>query len=99
MLSSKERAYLLSLSVKLESQNTIGKEGFSEKVSKDISDSLRSHELVKVKVLETAPLGVKELAIEAAEKLDAEVVKIIGKKFILYKRNPQNQKIFFGVGK
>lgn len=99
MLKSKERAQLLSLSAKLETQNTIGKEGLSEKVIKDIGDSLRAHELVKVKVLETAPLSVSELAPAAAEKLEAELVKVIGKKFVLYKRNPKNQKIFLGAGK
>jgi|BioPla2DNA2_1021312.scaffolds.fasta_scaffold14466_5 RNA-binding protein len=95
MLNSKERARLLSLSAKLETQNTIGKEGFSESVAEDIGDSLRAHELVKVKVLETAPTGVRELGEEAADKLEAELVKVIGKKFILYRKNPKNQKIFF----
>lgn len=96
MISSKERAYLISLSAKLENQNIIGKEGLNEKVCKDIADSLRAHEIVKIKVLETAPLSVQELAHEAAERLSAEPVKIIGRKFILYKRNKDNQKIFFG---
>lgn len=99
MLKSKERAYLLSLSAKLDSQNTIGKEGLGDSVINDIADSLRCQELIKVKVLETAPGSVRELAEEVSVKLEAELVKVIGKKFILYKKNPVNQKIFFGEEK
>ena len=50
-------------------------------------------ELIKGKVLETAPLTSREAAEAIAEAVHAEVVQVIGRTFVLYRRNPKEPKI------
>ena len=45
--------------------------------------------MIKCKVLETAPKVPRDTAEEVAERTGAEVVQVIGTKFILYKANPK----------
>ncbi|MBR0442458.1 MAG: YhbY family RNA-binding protein, partial [Firmicutes bacterium] len=51
------------------------------------------HEMVKVKVQDSADVNVKELANEAAGRLDAEFVQAIGRRFVLYKESGDNKTI------
>ena len=50
---------------------------------------VRAREIIKVKVLENSIYSAKEAANEIAEKTGADVVQVIGNKFVLYKRNPK----------
>ena len=43
--------------------------------------------LIKGKCLETSPLSSRDAAEEIASQIGAEVVQVIGTKFILYRRN------------
>ena len=55
MLTSKQRAYLRSLANSAETILQVGKEGISENLIKQVDDALTARELIKGKVLETAP--------------------------------------------
>ena len=48
---------------------------------------LTARELIKVGVQENAPLTAREACEEVADLLGAEPVQVIGKKFVIYKRN------------
>ena len=50
-------------------------------------------ELIKGKVLETAPHSPRDTAEEIAEKTKSDVIQVIGTKFILYRKNQQDPKI------
>lgn len=67
----------------------VGKGGVSDDVVQQAVDALRKRELIKCKVLETAPKIPRETAEEIAQRTDSEVVQVIGTKFILYKENPK----------
>ena len=43
--------------------------------------------------METAPLSPKEVAEQIAQEVCAEVVQVIGTKFILYRKNQKEPKI------
>lgn len=87
MLTSKERAYLRSLSNKLDAIFQIGKGGINDNQLKQIDDALERRELVKVHVLENSLLDTRAVCNEVADAIGAEPVQVIGKKFILYKES------------
>ncbi len=93
MLTSKQRAYLRSLSNKLEPIFQVGKGGVNDNQLKQIDDALEKRELVKVHVLENALLDTREVCNEVADALGAEPVQVIGKKFIIYKESRDNKRI------
>lgn len=85
MLNSKERAKLRSLASKLDATVIIGKDGLNDNIITLIDKGLDAKELVKVSVLDSAELSAKEYLIESSEKLNAEQVCSIGRKFSLYR--------------
>ena len=64
-----------------------------------MDDYLKVHELVKVKIQDNIELDPKAAANEAAEKLKAEYVQAIGRKFILYRESEENKKIELPKGR
>ena len=93
MLTSKQRAYLRSLSNKLEPIFQVGKGGVNDNQLKQIDEALEKRELVKVHVLENALLDTRSVCNEVADALGAEPVQVIGKKFIIYKESKENKRI------
>mgnify|MGYP001160403124 FL=1 len=93
MLTSKQRAYLRSLANSAETILQVGKEGISENLIKQVDDALTARELIKGKVLETAPGFAGEIAARLAEATGSEVVQVIGMRFVLFRRNLKNPKI------
>ena len=93
MLTSKQRAYLRSLANSAETILQVGKEGISENLIKQVDDALTARELIKGKVLETAPGFAEEIAAQLAEATGSEVVQVIGMRFVLFRRNLKNPKI------
>jgi RNA-binding protein len=93
MLTSKNKALLLSLANPLEPSLTIGKGEVDAKVLAVIDKALTAHELIKIKVLvsqkeELAPLG------EAiAAKTSSELVQAIGRILILYRTRKEHPSI------
>ncbi len=87
MLTSKQRSKLKSLISTSQPIAHIGKEGVTENVVKSISDALEAHELIKVAILETASDDPWEIAREAEAALKAELVTVIGRKAIFYRRS------------
>lgn len=85
MLNSKQRSKLKSYSSELQHCVIIGKEGLTETVLKQIEENLFAHEIVKVSVLESAELSAKDYLLMVSEKLGAEQVCSIGRKFVIYK--------------
>ena len=84
-MTSKQRAYLRSLASGYDTVFQIGKGGISDAMTKSISDALEANELVKLRVLDNSEYGPREAAQEIAEKLSAEVVCVIGSRFVLYR--------------
>ena len=93
MLTSKQRAYLRSLAVNEDTILMMGKSGMSPELTKQADDALTARELIKGKVLETAPLSSREAAEQIAADVQADVVQVIGSKFVLYRKNEKEPKI------
>lgn len=93
MLTSKERAYLRGLANSIPAIFQIGKDGISSNLEQQVLDALESRELVKINVLNNSLLESREVSQELAKNISAEVVQVIGNKFVLYKRSRENSEI------
>lgn len=93
MLSSKQRAFLRGLAVEADTILIVGKSGMSPDIVKQTDDALEARELLKGKVLETAPLSPREAAEQLARETGAEVVQVIGAKFVLYRAKKKDPAI------
>ncbi len=89
-MTSKERAKLRGLANRVPSLYQVGKDGISENMIKQIDDALTARELIKGNVLENSMMSAREAAEELAQKTSAQVVQVIGNKFILYRRTEKN---------
>ena len=94
-MTSKQRAYLKSLASRIDTIFQIGKGGISEEICFQLNNAMEARELIKIKLLETCPDPIKDVAAEIAEKTGAEVVQTIGTKIVLFKvsSNEKNRKI------
>ena len=86
MLTGKQRAYLRGLAQLLQPAVYIGIDNMTAAVVTEMHDYLNAHELLKVKIQEGSDLDAKEAANEAAQRLGAEFVQAIGRRFVLYRR-------------
>lgn len=93
MLTSKQRAYLRGLANTLEPILLIGKGGLNDNMLVDIDAVLENKELIKIKILNNSMTEPKEASNEIAEKLGADVVQVIGGKFVLYRQSEENPAI------
>ena len=67
----------------------MGKGGINEALISQVSDALRKRELIKLRVLDNSAYTSREAAEEIAEKTGADVVQVIGNRFVIFKRNPK----------
>lgn len=93
MITSKQRAYLRSLSNSIQPTTHIGKEGVTESLITSIEETLINRELIKIKLLDNSGLVSKEVGNELAEILNAECVQCIGNKVVIYKKHKDNPQI------
>lgn len=93
MLNSKQRAYLRSLAVHLDTIFQIGKGGINENMTEQISNALEARELIKLRVLDNSDYSAREAAEEIAEIVNADVVQTVGTRFVLYRESKKNKKI------
>jgi len=92
-MTSKQRAYLRGLANTMEPILHAGKGGISDAMIKQADDALEARELIKGKVLETAPGTAREVAEEIAAKVNAEVVQVIGRTFVLFRQKEKDSQI------
>jgi len=76
MITSKQRAKLRGLANSLETIGQIGKGGMIDTIVAQTNDALTA----------------REAAGELAAKTGAEIVQVIGYRFVLYRPNPQKPK-------
>ena len=84
-MTSKQRAYLKSLAMKLDPVVNIGKDSMSPGVTEAVDEAIEANELIKVGVLKNCMDDPKELGQSLAERTHSELVQVIGKKIVLYR--------------
>ena len=87
-LSNGQKKYLRGLGHALNPIMQIGKEGLSKAFETQLVQALRDHELVKVKILQNAPITKEEANEVFLNAKYATLVQRIGKTFLLYSPHP-----------
>ena len=86
MLTGKQRSYLRVIAQTDKAIFQIGKDSLSDNLFTTVDNALRTRELIKISVLKTAPEDTKELAFDLARQTKSEVVQVIGRTIILYRK-------------
>lgn len=90
MLNSKQRAHLMRLSNTENPILQIGKDGVTPMVVASAEEVFNRRELFKGSVLKTCPDLPEVAAEKLASRTHAELVRVIGRKFILYRADKDN---------
>ena len=92
-MTSKQRSYLNGLAMTMDPIINIGKASLTPEVTEAVQEALDKRELIKVGVLKNCFDDPKTIAFALAERTHSEVVQVIGKKIILYKKHKKDPKI------
>ncbi len=88
-LTSKQRTHLRGLAHALKPLLHVGKEGVTVPTLRAVRDAFSNRELLKVRVLDSAPASAREAAAAlVAEVEDAAVVQVVGRTVTLYRPHP-----------
>lgn len=92
-LTGGQARYLRGLGHHLEAIIQIGKEGITDGLVKAVKEALLAHELIKVRVLQEAPIDRKEAGPELAKLAVCSLAQTIGRTLLFYKRHPNKPTI------
>ena len=90
-LTSAERRALRARAHHLHPVVMIGTAGLTAQVIKEIDANLRSHELIKIRMLDDDRHARASLAEAICEAADAQPVQHIGKIFVIYRPKPAEE--------
>jgi RNA-binding protein len=92
-LRGKQRRHLRGLGVSLSPAVMVGKDGVSADVLAAVESEIAHHELIKVRLQEAAGDDRKAVARELAEKAGVELVQVLGRTVLLWRRNEEEPRI------
>ena len=84
-MTNKQRAYLSGLAITMSPIFQTGKSSLTPEIVAAVAEALEKRELIKVSVLKNCFDDPREIAEVLAERTRSHVVRVIGKKIILYK--------------
>lgn len=93
MLTPKQKRELKALASTLTIRYQIGKNDISETLISMLDKALTAHELIKIDIMKGCTLPIMEIALDVSNKLNAEIVHVMGRVIILFRRNKDNPKI------
>lgn len=84
-MTSKQRAALRGMANTMPTILYIGINGITKEVCQQAWDALEAREIIKVGIQDGAPMSVREACGELCERVHAEPVQCIGKRFVIYR--------------
>lgn len=91
-LTSKQRAHLMGLASSLDPIFNVGKSSVTPEMIEAIGQAIDKRELIKIGVLKNCADDPRAIAEVIAERTHSNVVKVIGKKIVLFKPNKDKDK-------
>lgn len=88
-MTSKERAKLKADAMNIGSTFQVGKMSLTPQQVDAIRTALKARELVKINILKNSGEDVAGIAKLLSERTGSEIVQVIGRKVVLYRKNPQ----------
>ena len=92
-MTTKQRSYLKGLAMNIDPIITVGKSSLTPELTQAVAEALEKRELVKLGVLKNCMDDPCEIAAVIAERTKSEVVQVIGKKIVLFKKKKKDSKI------
>jgi RNA-binding protein len=91
-MKGRDRAALRAEAHHLNPTVHVGKEGLSASLITSLDDTLRTHELVKVRLGRNVDVKPKDAAASLALATSSEVIQVIGHTATFYRENPDLKK-------
>lgn len=92
-MTSKQRAYLMSLASNLNPIFQVGKSSLTPEVTNAIGEAFNNNELIKISVLKNCMDDPRAIGEAVAERTHSQLIQVIGKKIVLYKPDKDKPKI------
>lgn len=92
-LTGKQRRYLRGLGNQLEPVVSVGLKGVNEGVVAAMESAFNSADLLKIRLQEGFTGNRHEAAEKLAHAAKAELVQVLGKTILLYRKHPEKPKI------
>ncbi|MCI1984651.1 MAG: YhbY family RNA-binding protein [Bifidobacteriaceae bacterium] len=89
-LSKKQIKQLKTMAIHINPLVTIGRNDITDTLTQQASETLDQRELLKVAVQDGSSLSAKEAGTDLAERLSAELVQVIGNRFVLYRKTSRD---------
>lgn len=96
-MNSKQRAYLKGLAMNINPSFQCGKGSITPGFTEAIRENLDANELIKITVLNNCDDDPREIAQLLSDRTGSEVVQVIGKKIVLYKKAKKSKIDIDGV--
>lgn len=93
MLTQSQKKQLKGLANQLDIKYQLGKKEISETLIDMLNKALTAHELIKIDVMKGYEGDMEPLAMDLSMRLKAEVVQIVGRVIILFRRNKEKPQI------
>jgi len=93
MLTGKQKSYLRSLAMVMDPIFQVGKGGINDNLIKQLDDVLEVRELIKVRLLPNSEGSAKEVAAEIAQATQSDLVQVIGKNMVFFRRSVKKPKL------
>ena len=84
-MNNKQRAYLSGLASKMTPILQIGKSSLTPEIITAVDEALEARELIKISVLKNCFDDPRAIAETMAERNHSQVVRVIGRKIVLYR--------------
>jgi len=89
MLTGKQKRYLRGLGHDLKPVILVGKGEVNQPLVQETASALESHELIKIKLLESCLMDRHEVADALAGACGAEVAQVLGRTLLLYRKGKE----------
>jgi len=93
MITKEQKKQLKALIVSDKTKYQVGKSEITDSLITMLDKALEARELIRVEVLKSAVTPVMELTLDLSSRLHADVVSVVGRVIILFRRNKENPKI------
>ena len=93
MLSQSEKKQLKALINQDKTKYQVGKSEVTNALLDMLDKALTARELIKIEVLKSSTTPIMELTLDLSSKLHADVVQVVGRVIVLYRKNKENPRI------
>jgi RNA-binding protein len=90
VLTGKQKRFLRAMGNVMDPILQVGKGGITETVVTQTDEALEARELIKCRVLQNCSEEPKSVADELAEQVQADLVQVIGRNFLLFRPSRNN---------